>query len=125
MRKNEKYEGGKKMKKILWMSRHPWLKSQEEELKRIFGEVKIKQIPTPFMSAEKVVEIYKKGGYDEMVIVAPLSVIAKITEMGIKPLWAEMEIVSKKEAEVEAAGRYYRFVKFRRIKKVKMEFEDL
>jgi hypothetical protein len=83
------------VKKILWMSRHPWLKSQEEELKRIFGDIKIEQISMPFMSAEKVVEIYKKGGYDEMVIVAPLSVIAKITEMGIKPLWADMEIVPK------------------------------
>jgi len=113
------------MKKVLWMSRHSWLKSQEAELRRIFGEVKLEQISTPFMSAEKVVEIYKKGGYDEMVIVAPLSVIAKITEMGIKPLWAEMEIVPKEEAEVEAAGRYYRFKGFKRIKKVKMEFEDL
>ena len=113
------------MKKILWMSRHPWLKSQEEALRRIFGEVILEQISTPFMSAEKVLEIYKQGGYDEMVIVAPLSVIAKITEMGIRPLWAEMEIVPKEEAEVEAAGKYYRFQRFRRIKEVKMEFEDL
>ncbi|MBT9169630.1 MAG: hypothetical protein DDT19_02993 [Syntrophomonadaceae bacterium] len=51
------------------MSRHPWLKSQEETLMRIFESIKLEQISTPFMSAEKVVEIYKKGGYDEMVLV--------------------------------------------------------
>jgi hypothetical protein len=113
------------MKKILWMSRHPWLKSQERELKRIFGEIKIEQIATPFKSAEEIVKIFEQGNYDEMVIVAPLSVVAKICEMGIKPLWAEMETVPPEEAEVEEGGRYYRFKGFKRIKGVRVEFEEL
>jgi hypothetical protein len=52
-------------------------------------------------------------------------VIAKVSEMGVKPLWAEMEIVPKEKAEVEASGRYFRFKRFRRIKGIKIEFEDL
>jgi hypothetical protein len=108
------------------MSRHRWVESQEKELKRIFGEeIEITQISNPFSSAEEVVKIFKEGNYDEMVIVAPLSVIAKICEMGIKPLWAEMEVVPPEEAEVEASGRYYRFKKFKRIIGVKIEFEEL
>lgn len=113
------------MKKILWMSRHPWLPSQERELRRIFGEIKIEQVPNPFASAEEVVKIFKQGGYDEMVIVAPLSIITRICDMGVHPLWAEMEIVPEEKSEVEAASRYYRFKKFHRIRAVKLEFENL
>jgi len=41
-------------------------------------------------------------------------------------LWAEMKRVdSKEEAETEVSGRYYRFIKFKRIKGIKIEFEEL
>ena len=51
--------------------------------------------------------------------------IQRLTELGIKPLWAEMKRVSKEEAETEVSGRYYRFIKFKRIKGIKIEFEEL
>lgn len=107
------------------MSRHPWLKRQEEELERFFGSIILEQIATPFTSAQKIIEVYKKGNYDEMVIAAPLSVIAKIIELSINPLWAEMKLVSKEEAEVEVKGRYYRLERFRRIEKIEIKFGEL
>ena len=59
-------------------------------------------------------------------VVAPLSVIARLCELGLKPLWAEMKQVrSWEEADLLYRGRFYRFVRFRRIKAVKLEFEEL
>jgi len=114
------------MKKIYWMSRHAPLASQVRELERLFGAVEILQDPKPFDNADDVVRRFHESGADEIVIVAPLSVIAQLTQRGIKPLWAEMELVDDpSQAEVEAAGRYYRFKKFRRIVGVEIKFEDL
>jgi len=100
--------------------------SQIRELQRIFGDgVEVVQDPNPFSGAQEIVERFRKGGYDEMVVVAPLSVLQRLTEMGVKPLWAEMKQVPVEEAEVVASGRGYRFVRFRRIKAVRVEFEEL
>lgn len=112
-------------KKILWLSRHPWLPRQLEELRRLFGEIELVQDPKPFSNAEEIFQRFKEGGFAEIVVVAPLSVIAKLCDLGLKPLWAEMEVVEKEQAEVEAQGRFYRFVRFRRIKAVKLEFEEI
>jgi hypothetical protein len=117
------------MKKILWLSRHRPLPAQIAELERLFGHVAVTIDPQPFSSAEEIVARFRAGGYDEMVVVAPLSVIARLTEMGIKPLWAEMKQISgpglDPSREVEANGRWYRFERFRRIAKVQIVFDDL
>jgi len=114
------------MKKILWLSQHKPLAVQILALKKMFGpDVKIIQDPKPFSSAEEIVQQYKAGGYDDMAIVAPLSVISKLTEMGIKPLWCQMDQVkSLEESDITYRGRYYKFNRFRRIKSVRIEFED-
>lgn len=117
------------MLKILWVSRHEPVRSQIEWLRRKFGEVQIDQDPRPFDSAEDIVKRYKDGAYDDMVVVAPLSVIAKLLERRIYPLWAEMDEVGKMDAEVTVEGRqgkrYYKFNRFRRIKGITMTFEEL
>ena len=78
----------------------------------------------PFSNAADIAGRYAGGGFDDIVVVAPLSVISKLIEIGIKPLWAEMELVDKAHSEVEAVGRYYRFVQFKRVARIAMEFED-
>jgi hypothetical protein len=108
------------------MSRHEPLPSQIRELKHLFGDdVVIEQDPNPFANADDIVQRFKTSGADELVVVAPLSVIAELVKRGIKPLWAEMKQVDANEAETEAAGRYYKFVKFRRIVGVEIKFEEL
>jgi len=112
-------------KRIHWVSRHKPLESQLRELRRLFGEVDVIYDPRTFASAEEIKERFEKARADEMVVVAPLSVIQRLTELGIKPLWAEMKLVSPEEAEIEVAGRHYKFERFRRIKGVKLEFEEI
>jgi hypothetical protein len=115
--------------KILWLSRHKPLPAQIAELERLFGNVMVTIDPKPFSSAEEIVARFRAGGYDEMVVVAPLSVIAHLTEMGIQPLWAEMKQIPAPShdytREVEANGRWYRFERFRRIKEVQIIFSDV
>ena len=113
------------MLKILWLSQHDPLPSQIAVLKQKFGEIKVIQDPRPFSSAEDIVGRFRKGGYDDIVVVAPLSVIAKLVELGIKPLWAQMDQVPVSESEVSAKGRGYRFNRFRRIKALYLEFEEI
>ena len=113
-------------KKILWLSRHSILPSQVRELRRLFGDdAIIFQDPRPFDDARDIVKRFREGGYDEIVVVAPLSVIQRLTELGIRPLWAEMKVCDPEEAETTVSGRPYKFVKFKRIKAVKVEFEEL
>lgn len=112
--------------RIIWFSRHLPLQRQIQELKRLFGEdVQIIQDPRPFSNAEDIIQRFRKMEGDEMVVVAPLSVLGKLCELGLKPLWAEMQQVSPDQAEVIVNGRGYRFVKFRRIKRLALEFEDI
>ena len=61
---------------ILWLSQHPPLEIQTEALQARFGEVEIVRDVNPFSSAEEIAERYKGGNYDDMVVVAPLSVIS-------------------------------------------------
>ncbi|MEM1554871.1 MAG: hypothetical protein QXU09_04435 [Thermoproteota archaeon] len=114
------------MKRILWVSRHPVLPSQLNALRKLFGEVSVDIFlqHLPYLSAEEIVNHIKAGGYDEVVVVAPLSVIAKLCELGVKPLWAEMEQVPPELSETQVNGRFYRFKRFRRIKEIKIEYED-
>jgi hypothetical protein len=115
--------------RILWLSRHKPLPAQRAELERIFKHVTVEIDPQTFASAEEIAERLSTGGYDEIVVVAPLSVIAKLTEFGIKPLWAEMKQISSPSLdpyrEVRTNGRWYRFERFRRIEKVEIVFSDL
>lgn len=113
------------MKKIVWFSRHEPIKKQIDELKRLFGEeVEVVQDPNPFSGADDVVRRFRESGADEMVIVAPLTVIDQITKRGIQPLYAEMRLVEN-EPDVDVNGRKFVFERFTRIKRVIVEKEEL
>jgi hypothetical protein len=108
------------------MSRHPCLPSQLKGLRGLFGqEVEVVKDGRPFDSAEEIAARYREGGYDDIVVVAPLSVIKQLLDLSIKPLWADMEEVPSPEAEVVARGRGFRFARFRRIVGLSLEFEDV
>lgn len=114
------------VKKVYWMSRHPPLPSQIKRLEEIYEEnVEIIQDPKPFDNAEDIVERFKSSGADDIVVVAPLTVLQRLTELGVKPLYAKMELVDKEKAEVEVNGRYYRFVDFQRVHGVNIYFEPV
>jgi len=79
-----------------------------------------------FDDARQIAEKFRNDGYDDMVIVAPLSVIQVLCNEGVKMLWSEAteENDPKRIEFYGARGQGFRFVRFRRIKRVIVEFED-
>lgn len=113
--------------KILWMSAHTPLESQKKELTRLFGEHELVIISTPFQNAGDVQATYKQHRADELVLVAPMTLIKHLLHMGIKPLYAEMLIVptGSSRTEVRQANRCYRFNRFLRVVKIQIDYEEL
>lgn len=114
-------------KKILWMSRHAPHRRQIETLRQEYGQdTVVDQEARPFDDARQVAKRFREGGYDHMVIVAPLSVIQVLCTENIPMLWSEAaEENDPSKIEFRGArGQGYRFVRFRRIKRVALEFED-
>jgi hypothetical protein len=123
------------MKKILWVSRNTPLESQINYLKQVFGEdTEITEDSKPFSSAQDIAHRFEAGNYDEMVVIAPISVCRILTDMGYRLLWSEMERTTKEDSEISVAGigdrvmgtsRHYRFVRFKRLEGVDLIFSDL
>src|SRR5437667_119532 len=83
----------------LWLSRHEPLLSQRLALERHFPGCQWLMDSDIFVDAADIVKRVDKAkngaGSVEVVIVAPLSLIQKLIERGIKPLWPVMrEVVS-------------------------------
>lgn len=114
------------MARVLWLSRHDPLPRQIDALRRLYGDdVEVVQDVSPFRGADDIVERIRRGGYDDVLVVAPLSVIHQLTQRGIYPLWAEMERVDDPRlAEVVEGERMYRFVALRRIRELRLIFEE-
>ncbi len=115
------------MKNILWISAHAPLAIQIKELERLFGKIQIDQRQQDpekdrgYMSAAQIVAEFKNGHYDEMVIVAPLSVIEKIIELGVKPLKARVEpLPTKAGSDFEWRGRYFKFLGIERVLRIEV-----
>lgn len=114
------------MKKILWISRHSMHGVQMGALRRMFGsDVVVEEDSRPFDNAETIVRRVREGGYDDCIVVAPYSVLTRMVDLGLRPLWSEAEIVQdRSRADWNVRDRYYRFVRFRRVRGLVMEFDD-
>ena len=112
--------------KVMWFSKHDILPSQLQGLYDKLGttDIEIVKDINPFSNVDDVINRYKMSGCDEMAIVAPWTIIELLCKRGIYPLWAEMENVPKKAAEVIVNGRGYRFKQWKRVKGIKIEFFD-
>lgn len=125
------------MVKVLWVSKNAPLQSQLNELRRLFGsDTQVVIDPNPFSSASEIVRRYREGGYDEMVLIAPLTVCRVICDFGYKPLWSEMKSIpmGSPDAEVTAGGmrervsgkpRSYKFIQFKRLESITMNFSRI
>lgn len=116
---------------IIWFSRHHPTRRQRLRLRELYGtDVRILKDRRPFDNAQEVVARFRRSLADEMVVVAPLSVVRQLLLLGVRPIWAEMRTCTKThpEAEVHVGGRkprHYRFVKFSRINGITLEVEEL
>ncbi|MEM3943755.1 MAG: hypothetical protein QXJ59_06695 [Thermofilaceae archaeon] len=131
--------------KILWVSRHPPLPAQILELKRKFGDVEVVHFSGRVPDADFVVHLAEEVGAQIVVPVLPLSIIAAIlnSSKNLVILYAQMREVHKgprgeceraarekpdRRVVVEYAGgvcRVFEFVRFERVKAVKLETEPL
>jgi hypothetical protein len=118
---------GKTMaKKIAWVSQHAMHGAQMGALRRMYGDdVAITADARPFDSAETIVKRVRDGGFDDCIVVAPYSVLARMCDLGLRPLWAESEIVDQSRADWSVKSRHYRFTGFRRVKRMVLELEEI
>ena len=118
-------------KKIVWMSRHAPLESQTLALEKLFPGHQLIIEKRPFSSAEQIYKRFQDVGGDEMVIVAPWSVMRQLIRLGVKPIYAEMKPTNAADAEsVVVAGRskkrrYYKFVGFSYCTDVTLKLEPI
>jgi len=114
-------------RKILWVSRHRPHQRQLDVLREMYGQdTVIDREINAFDDARQIAKRFQANGYDDMVIVAPLSVIQVLCNEGVRMLWSEAA-EENDPAKIEfhgARGQGFRFVRFRRIKRVAIEFED-
>ena len=105
----------KKVTKILWLSRHLPDKGKERELERIFGEISVTVDDRPISSegAKDIENRMKAGKFDEVVLVAPTSILDDLCQMGIFPIWPKM------------SDDRQTFLGFERIVKIRKNFIDV
>ncbi len=109
------------------MSRHKPHVRQVAALRTMFGsDVVVEQEPQPFDDARDIARRFRLGRFDDLVVVAPLSVLAVLCQQGIHPLWAEcVEENNPRNIDFRGArGQGFRFVRFRRVKELRLVFED-
>jgi len=116
-------------KKILWFSRHQPMAFQIPILQNIFGRDMIleKKVGNDsYMNAEKIVQFIKENHFEEIVMVAPFSVMAKVIELGVKPIKADVvEVKDESLATFSFGGRHYKFIKFVRVIRLELVTKDL
>lgn len=114
---------------IAWYSRHAPTSRQLASLRSLYGnDVSINQDTRAFDSADLIAERYRSSKADDLVVVAPLSVVQALVRRGVQPIWAEMECVASNHpnAEVRIKSRvgrvrYYRFIQFWRVRDIKLD----
>lgn len=111
-------------KKILWLSQHTLTPRQLAAIEFEFGvrEDEIGHDINPFANAREVARRFREGGYDELIFVGPDSVLNHLCLAGLNPWKAIVEEVPRRQAEWINAGQGYRFVSFRKVGRVVIEY---
>jgi hypothetical protein len=113
-------------KVIVWLSRHHPAPKQLQELERLFPGHRLITDTRAFDSVDDIITRFHSYKGDEMVVVAPLTVIRELVKRGIKPLRSEMKQVPHSlDPDVTYSGRSYRFLYFTRITDVAVTTEPL
>ena len=113
--------------RIMWLSQHAPTPRQRSELERIYPEHTLIIDHSAFDDVEDILKRYRAAKADQMVLVAPLTVIRTLTRKGVHPIYAEMRSVSpnSEHAEVKIGKRAYQFVAFHRVDEVTLKLTKL
>lgn len=139
----------KKVKTVLWVSRHEILPAQALLLSEKLGDFKIVMFRDKVPSAEWLLKnVILPREVDIVIPVLPLSIIAKLFDLskryGFEIWWAQMELLHNDYSKdcpefdhkrdtmvlgVDLGGkriwRHYRFKGFYRVKGIKIELEEV
>jgi len=75
------------MIKILVIGRHPLDNVQITELEDVFGDEVNITMDTRFVKGvDSIVDMFNKGGFDAIVTMLPLNMVAQLTSRGLKPV---------------------------------------
>jgi hypothetical protein len=117
---------------IIWFARHEPLPAQRRELERLFPDHRLIIEADIYRSAEDIVERFNRLKGNEMVVIAPLSLVGKLIDLGLRPLWAELREVDAAYASKHPdrcvpapRGRFQEFTRFRRLIGIELKFGDL
>jgi hypothetical protein len=93
----------------------------------MFGaDVEVIEDRRSFDNAETIVRRFQEGDFDDIIVVAPYSVLDRMVKLDVRPLWAEAEEVKEPgKADWTTNGRHYRFLGFKRVVRLTLELEDL
>lgn len=116
-----------KVKRIMWISRHPPLPKEVEALEKAFGEVQILQYGAKVKDVDHVLHLMEQYKADEVVTILPLTIMMRLCERGVRPLWPECTQVDGDDYDFvdEKTGKKYRFVRFLRVRGVRLDADPL
>jgi hypothetical protein len=117
-------------KRIIWFSeRHAPAPVQVRELDRLFPGCTIIRVTNTWGSVDALIDKYNELQGDEMVAVLPLSIVRLLTMRGQSILWSFMTQTQDDDYDIvdstNGRMRRYKFECFKRLKKVKMMFEEI
>ena len=123
---------------ILWVSQHPPLEIQVEWLRNKLGKVNIVEAEfdkcswnKKFTGANEILKMFRerdKNGirkYDELFLVAPLSVMRVILQHGVQPIRTQLKKVDVSESNVTLKNGHYKFTEFKRVTAITIHQEDI
>lgn len=111
------------MASILWISRFDPNTAEVEGLKRLYGG-DVRVVSTQEDNAQQMVRLYRNGGYDDLVVVAPSVTLHHVCSEGVQPLWSEMDQIGRHETPYDVRtpdGRRFRFNRLRRLRRVALD----
>ena len=75
------------MKSILVIGRHPLDNNQVKELEEVFGdEISVTMDSRFVKKVDGIIDQYREGGFDGMVTMLPLNMVAQLTSRGMRPI---------------------------------------
>lgn len=114
--------------KIFWYSRHPPVRKEVDELKKLFGNnIEIIIDKKPVDNVDNLIKRFREQNCDEIVAICPYSVLHKLSEKGIKPLFPIMKKVEGGDDDYDLIYKKnkLKFIKFVRIEKLKLETSEI
>lgn len=99
-------------RRVLRATRHPASREELAEIRRLFGgRVEVVEDAQPFRDGREILDRVARAGADDLLVVAPYSVMNQIVQGGRNPLWAKV-----------VGGR---FVSLHRVRGVRIDLEEL